>query len=164
MRYVGNINGISQINGVILPKKGSVNDRNFRILLVDDDTTDRELFIDVINLVGKGYDVAEAAHGGAALEYLQQASVLPNLIILDLNMPVKDGRETLKELKSHAVFKSIPVCIMSTSSAHFDVQFAYDEGACLFLVKPLEYKEMIEMLTSLLTLFNKHVTLIGRKK
>lgn len=140
-----------------------MSDRNLRILLVDDDSTDRELFIDAINAVGDNFEVAEAGNGNAALEYLQQAKILPNLIILDLNMPVKDGRETLKELKAHSVFKSIPVCILSTSSAHFDVQYAYEEGASLFLVKPLDFNELIEMLTLLLTLFAKFVTLIGRK-
>ena len=74
-------------------------------------------------------------------------------------MPVKDGRETLKELKQHEVYKSIPVCIMSTSSAHFDVQSAYETGANLFLVKPHDFKDLIEMSTSLLTLFSKFVTL-----
>ncbi len=128
------------------------------ILLVDDDVVDRELFIDAINLVGKNYEVSEAANGQLALDYLRKTAILPHLIILDLNMPVKDGRDTLKELKKDPLLKSIPVCIMSTSSAHFDVQFAYDEGASLFLVKPLEFDQLIEMLTSLLTLFSKYVS------
>ena len=129
------------------------------ILLVDDDATDRELFMDAIGLAGKSYLVSEAGNGEEALSFLHRTDQLPQLIILDLNMPVKDGRETLKELKSHEVFRSIPVCIMSTSSAHFDVQNAYDSGANLFLVKPMDFKELIEMLSSLLTLFNKYVTL-----
>jgi two-component system, chemotaxis family, response regulator Rcp1 len=91
-----------------------------QVLLVDD-ATDRELFIDAINLVGKKYIVSKAADGEAAIQFLNAAEQLPDLIMLDLNMPVKDGRETLKELKQHDIFKSIPVCIMSTSSAHFDV-------------------------------------------
>nr|WP_242692203.1 response regulator [Aridibaculum aurantiacum] len=124
--------------------------------MVDDDAIDRELFIEAIETLG-GYTIAEATNGNEALLYLQQAASLPQLIILDLNMPVKDGRETLIELKKDPIFKTIPVCIMSTSSAHFDVQHAYNEGASLFLVKPLEYKQLIEMLTSLLTLFGKHV-------
>jgi two-component system, chemotaxis family, response regulator Rcp1 len=139
-----------------------VRDNKLQILLVDDDPTDRELFVDAINLSGKKYSVAEAANGEEAISFLNNAESLPQLIILDLNMPVKDGRETLKEIKQHHLFKSLPVCIMSTSSAHFDVENAYQNGAALFLVKPFDFKELIEMLTSLLTLFNKYVTLPDR--
>jgi len=129
------------------------------ILLVDDDAIDRELFIDAINLVGKSYNVIEAENGEKAIDYLNAAHKLPQLVILDLNMPVKDGRATLHEIKTHKFFRSIPVCIMSTSSAPFDISHAYENGANLFLVKPLDFKLLIEMLSSLLTLFNKYVTL-----
>lgn len=128
------------------------------ILLVDDDALDRELFVDAIRLAGKSYRVVEAEHGEQALEYLHAATALPHLIILDLNMPVKDGRATLKELKADKRFRSIPVCIMSTSGAHFDISNAYENGANLFLVKPLDFKLLIEMLSSLLTLFDKYVS------
>jgi CheY-like chemotaxis protein len=132
------------------------------ILLVDDDVIDRELFVDAINLVGKGYRIIEADNGEKAMEYLNSTHKLPDLIILDLNMPVKDGRATLQEIKTHKFFRSIPVCIMSTSNAQFDIVNAYDSGANLFLVKPLEFKQLIEMLSSLLTLFAKYVTLASR--
>jgi CheY-like chemotaxis protein len=129
------------------------------ILLVDDDILDRDLFVEAIKLTGKSYKVTQAENGEEALQYLQHTSILPHLIILDLNMPIKDGRATLKELKAHTRFKSIPVCIMSTSNAQFDVSNAYENGTNLFLVKPMEFKLLIEMLSSLLTLFDKYVTL-----
>jgi len=138
--------------------------QKLRILLVDDDATDRELFIDAISMIGKNYEVAESSNGEEALEYLNSCEILPHLIILDLNMPVKDGRATLKDIKSHSIYKSIPVCIMSTSSAHFDVENAYSNGANLFLVKPFEFKELLEMLSSLLLLFYKYVTLLDDSK
>ena len=130
-----------------------------RLLLVDDDAIDRELFVDAIKLVGTGYQVTEAGNGEEAIDNLKGAATLPHLIILDLNMPVKDGRMTLKEIKTHPVYKSLPVCIMSTSSSPFDIEHAYDNGANLFLVKPLDFKHLIEMLASLLNLFGKYVTL-----
>ncbi|WP_121357681.1 response regulator [Flavisolibacter nicotianae] len=129
------------------------------ILLVDDDALDRELFIEAINLVGKGHHVKEAENGEEAISVLTSSVFLPQLIILDLNMPVKDGRATLQELRAHKKFKRIPVCIMSTSAASFDILTAYENGANLFLVKPLDFNLLIEMLSSLLTLFGKHVTL-----
>lgn len=129
------------------------------LLLVDDDTIDRELFTEALSLVSKAHTVKEAPNGEVALEYLRAADRLPDLIILDLNMPIKDGRETLIELKSFPRLRQIPVCIMSTSSSPFDVESAYNTGATLFLVKPLDFKKLIEMLTSLITLFGNYVTL-----
>lgn len=129
------------------------------ILLADDDAIDRELFIDATNIIGEKIKIIEAANGEEALKYLADCRRFPDLVMLDLNMPVKDGRTTLNEIKVHPKFKSIPVCIMSTSSAQFDIRNAYDNGANLFLVKPLDFKQLVEMLTSLLTLFSKYVTL-----
>jgi len=140
--------------------QGVPQDKTLHVLLVDDDSTDRELFIEAINLVGEKYRVTEATNGREAMTYLQAAEMLPDLIILDLNMPIKDGRETLKEIKQHDTLKRIPVCIMSTSSAHFDILSSYENGANLFLVKPFDFKELIDMLSSLLTLFGKYVTLV----
>ncbi|MEI6945804.1 response regulator [Paraflavisolibacter sp. H34] len=133
-------------------------EKRLHILLVDDDAVDRELFIDALNPSEKNCLVSEAADGQEALDFLGAQS-LPDLIILDLNMPVKDGRQTLKELKAHPVYKTIPVCILSTSSAQFDVLNAYDSGANLFLVKPHDYRELTEMLQNLLTLFGKYTAL-----
>lgn len=130
------------------------------VLLVDDDATDRELFREAIHLSGRNCSVAEAANGEEALSALGNGR-LPHLIILDLNMPVKDGRETLQEIKSNSHLKCIPVCVMSTSSAHFDVQSAYANGASLFLVKPHDFRQLTEMINSLLGLFQQFVTLPG---
>lgn len=127
-------------------------------MLVDDDATDRELFREAIQLSGCNCTVAEAANGEEALAALGNGR-LPDLIILDLNMPVKDGRETLKEIRAGHHLRCIPVCVMSTSSAHFDVQRAYENGANLFLVKPHDFRQLTEMIRSLLGLFQQFVTL-----
>lgn len=129
------------------------------LLLVDDDDTDRELFAEAMSQAGGSYKMKEAHNGEVALDYLNAASRLPDLIILDLNMPVKDGRETLMELKAHPRLRHIPVCIMSTSSSPFDIESAYNTGANLFLVKPHDFKSLIDMLNSLLTLFSNYVSL-----
>ncbi|MEI6945682.1 response regulator [Paraflavisolibacter sp. H34] len=135
-------------------KKG----RQLHILLVDDDAMDRELFIDALGPAEKNCLVSEASNGQEALDFLQNPS-LPDVIVLDLNMPVKDGRQTLQELKAHQVYKSIPVCILSTSGASSDVLQAYDTGACLYLVKPHDYKGLIEMLSCLHAMLAGYVTL-----
>jgi CheY-like chemotaxis protein len=131
--------------------------RELLILLADDDPVDRELFIEAMNDTGFSFRVVEVENGEELLQHLSSAATLPDLIILDLNMPVKDGRETLKELKNSEQFRRVPVFILSTSNARFDVELACHTGANLFLVKPHEYKEIVEMLKSLFTLFGKYV-------
>lgn len=131
--------------------------KELTILLADDDPVDRELFIEGMNDTGARFQVEEVENGEELLQRLSNGKPLPDLIILDLNMPVKDGRETLKELKTSEAYRHIPVFILSTSNARFDVELACQTGANLFLVKPHGYKEIVEMLTSLFTLFGKYV-------
>jgi CheY-like chemotaxis protein len=131
--------------------------RELSILLADDDPVDRELFIEGMNETGQRFSVDEVENGEELLSRLASVERLPDLIILDLNMPVKDGRETLKELKSSNAYRHIPVFILSTSNARFDVELACNTGANLFLVKPHGYKEIVEMLSNLFTLFSKYV-------
>ena len=127
------------------------------ILLADDDETDRELFIEGMNETGVEYTIQEAANGEEVFTCLDQSDQMPDFIILDLNMPVKDGRQTLRELKASEKFGHIPVFIMSTSSAHFDVLSAYRAGANLFLVKPHDFREIVALFTHLFALFSKYM-------
>lgn len=129
-----------------------------RILLVDDDATDRELFSDALQLVAPQHQLIEAGNGEEALRLLRSGT-LPDLILLDLNMPVKDGREALVEIRQDPALHSLPVCILSTSSAHFDVERAYKDGANLFLVKPLEYAQLKGLIECLSTLFTRYAVL-----
>lgn len=131
--------------------------KELSILLADDDPVDRELFIEGMTETGARFKVDEVENGEELLQHLSAATSLPDFIILDLNMPVKDGRETLKELKSSEAFRHIPVFILSTSNARFDVELACNTGANLFLVKPHGYKEIVEMLHNLFSLFSKYV-------
>jgi len=131
--------------------------RELSILLADDDPVDRELFIEGMKETGFAFHVTEVENGEEVLQHLSNASQLPHFIILDLNMPVKDGRETLQELKKSENFRHLPVFILSTSNAKFDVELACQTGANLFLVKPHGYPEIVEMLKSLFTLFTRYV-------
>ena len=130
--------------------------RELSILLADDDPIDRELFIEGMKETGFNFQVTEVENGEELLQYLSETPSFPHLIILDLNMPVKDGRETLQELKKSERFRQIPVFVLSTSNARFDVELACNTGANLFLVKPHGYNEIVEMLNSLFTLFGKY--------
>jgi CheY-like chemotaxis protein len=132
------------------------------ILLVDDDSSDRELCIEGLNRTDIPYTIAEASNGEEVFVYLDQGLSIPDVIILDLNMPIKDGRETLMELKSKKEYRHIPVVIMSTSKAPSDVSNAYDTGANMYLVKPHAFKDLIEMLTCLLVIFTKYMPFATR--
>lgn len=128
------------------------------ILLADDDAVDRELFAEAMQQTKKSFILTEASNGEEVLNQLNNATSLPDIIILDLNMPVKDGRETLKEIKHIDKLKHIPVFVLSTSNAKFDITLAYEFGANLFMVKPHNFKSLTELLGCLITLLEKYVS------
>jgi CheY-like chemotaxis protein len=70
----------------------------------------------------------------------------PDIILLDLNMPKKDGRETLEEIKSHSNFKNISVIILTISQANIDIYKAYDLGPNFFIQKPFKYADFTSMM------------------
>ena len=117
------------------------------ILIVDDDTDDREILRDAFqahNKNGQEYVLIES--GDALLNYLHQNNEeLPALIMLDLNMPGKDGRETLKELKASEAYQQIPIVVFTTSSSQRDQQMSYKLGANCFITKPDTFNKLVEL-------------------
>jgi CheY-like chemotaxis protein len=89
------------------------------------------------------------ADGVELLEYLSDSGVLPTIILLDLNMPRKNGKEALKEIKSTPALQNIPVVILTTSHWEDDVEFCRRHGACTFLTKPVSFREWVEIIKSL---------------
>jgi two-component system, chemotaxis family, response regulator Rcp1 len=128
-----------------------------RILMADDDETDRELFTEAINSICPDCHIDQVKNGLEALGYLKQTRALPDLIFLDLNMPVMGGREALSEIKQSDKLKVIPVFILSTSSSQSDVFESYASGANLFLVKPSSYDRLVQMLRNLIDLFDTNL-------
>jgi len=93
------------------------------ILWADDDSDDLQLMQEVMQKTGRDYNVIEVRNGIEALDYLKQAqqnSDLPCLIILDINMPVLDGKETLSIIKKTEEYKEIPVVVFTTSESELD--------------------------------------------
>jgi CheY-like chemotaxis protein len=113
------------------------------VLCVDDDPDDRELIRNAIFQVDPSYSVANATNGKEALQYLIRAldTELPCLIILDLNMPVMDGKQTLVEIKKNKKLDVVPVVVFSTSSHPADVQFCQLHGVEL-VTKPANFKQI----------------------
>jgi chemotaxis family two-component system response regulator Rcp1 len=130
-----------------------MNDSAMHILVVDDDETDRELFTEAAQTTIHGVRITEAENGKHALDLLLKGEIRPDLIVLDLNMPIMDGWETLGALKKDPQLKVIPVCILSTSNAAPDIRAAYSRGANLFQVKPLQFGKFQEIVRNLNVVF-----------
>jgi chemotaxis family two-component system response regulator Rcp1 len=110
------------------------------ILLVEDNKADVRLVEEALKNSSLTYEMAMVRDGVAAMAYLHQegeyaAASRPDLIILDLNLPKKDGREVLAEIKSNPQFKRIPVVILTTSKNEDDIQQSYDLNANCFITK-----------------------------
>ena len=121
--------------------------RKHCIVIVDDDADDREIIRDAFESSVQEQDYLFMENGDRLIEYLQGADDQnrPSLIMLDLNMPGKDGRETLKELKSSQRFQEIPTIVFTTSSSHRDKQNVYELGANCFITKPDTFNKLIEL-------------------
>ena len=113
------------------------------VLYADDDTDDRAWVSEACKVAGSPLKIAFVENGKQVLEYLRNASpeAIPSLIVLDLNMPEMDGRQTLQQLKNDAQFKGIPVVIVTTSSNRIDKEVCNRLGAALYLTKPDSHSE-----------------------
>ena len=121
------------------------------IVLAEDDPDDRLLFKEVMEDIPVPNPVEYIEDGQQLMDYLQrqgnyahlQSTPLPGLILLDLNMPRKDGREALKEIKQNPALRHIPIVIMTTSNAEEDMHFCYGLGVNSFVSKPAGFDDMV---------------------
>ena len=107
------------------------------VFLIDDDLDEREIFQESLYTLNLDVNYVEAKNGAEALEKLDLPDFKkPDIIFLDLNMPIMVGREFLKEVKGHEKYNDIPVIIYSTSSNEIDKSFALENKASMFMTKP----------------------------
>ena len=126
------------------------------ILIVDDDLDDREIIRDAFMSNHKNHrEYVFIENGDLLLQYLEEADNerSPALIMLDLNMPGKDGREALKEIKASERFRHIPTVVFTTSSSQKDMQVSYDLGANCFITKPDTFNKLVEITNSIVQLW-----------
>lgn len=125
------------------------------ILVVDDDADDREIMKDAFSAASEKQECLFFENGDKLLDYLEKnlSNGLPSLILLDWNMPGKDGREILKELKTNKQLSFIPVVVFTTSSAPHDRTISYELGANCFVTKPDTYSKLVELATSITRLW-----------
>jgi len=124
------------------------------VLLVEDNPADVRLIKEVFNGFQIKNDIIDIGDGKEAMDYLYKKgnyknAKTPSIILLDLNLPKKDGREILKEIKNHDELKIIPVIILTTSNDKEDIYNAYKHHANAYLVKPVDFKEFEETISSL---------------
>ncbi|HEY9677705.1 MAG TPA: response regulator [Drouetiella sp.] len=123
-----------------------MSNQNICVLLAEDSPTDAALAKAAFAGTIMQVDLQIVKDGVEAMEYINNEKQYaqaqrPDLIILDLNMPRKNGLQTLRELKSNENFKQIPVVILTTSSDEGDISEAYDQFASCYIVKPFDYSE-----------------------
>ncbi len=122
------------------------------VLLAEDDEEDVLLFNTVLSELNQDILVTVAADGILLMTFLKQATTLPEMIFLDLNMPHKNGFECLSEIKGDARWNSIKIVILSTSSQPQQIENAYKGGADLYLAKPVSYSRFKNMMEKCLSL------------
>jgi CheY-like chemotaxis protein len=111
------------------------------VLYADDDTDDRAWVTEAFKIVGSALRLLFLDNGKQVIAYLKGHSIHPSLIVLDLNMPEMDGRQTLQYLKNDPDFKNIPVAIVTTSNNKIDIEVCKKLGASIYLTKPDTHHE-----------------------
>jgi CheY-like chemotaxis protein len=127
------------------------------ILLADDDEEDRMLTCDALTESRLSNDITCVTDGEDLMDYLRcrgkhappAAAPRPGLILLDLNMPKKDGREALREIKSDPELRHICVVVLTTSKAEEDIYSSYDSGASSFISKPVTFEGLVDVMKGL---------------
>lgn len=127
--------------------------KSIKVLCAEDDPDDRlmikeaweeSLIINELTFVEDGEELMDyLLYKG---RYKNAIHKLPNLILLDLNMPKKDGREALKEIKSHPDLKIIPIVVLTTSKAEEDIIKSYNLGVNSFITKPVSFEEFYDVI------------------
>jgi CheY-like chemotaxis protein len=127
------------------------------ILMADDDADDRRLTQEALEEGRLINEVRFVDNGEELMDYLRRQGKFappaetprPGLILLDLNMPRKDGRTVLKEIKSDPELRQIPVVVLTTSKADEDVYKSYDLGVNSYIVKPVTFEALVDILQTL---------------
>ncbi len=124
------------------------------IVMADDDGEDCQLVRDALQAAGRPESLYCVRNGEDLFDYLhhrgayqaQAAAPPPDLILLDLKMPRKDGRETLVELKADPRWRTIPVIALTTSASDADVNFCYDAGVNAYVTKPSTFRGLVGLM------------------
>lgn len=132
------------------------------VLIVEDSDEDYDTLQEAVRRAGLPADLRRAVTGDECLAVLRGVgaeAVRPALVLLDLNTPDTDGRETLEEMKADPALRRYPVVVFSTSNAPQDLAHCYGLGANAYYVKPVRYTDHLQLVTDVLTYWLSHVAL-----
>ncbi len=137
------------------------------ILLVEDSPTDALLAKEALELSKIANTLHVVKDGVEAMAFLRgeapfEEAPRPGLVLLDLNLPRKDGREVLSEIKTDEALKRIPVIVLTTSESEADVVKAYGLHANCYIVKPVDFEKFAQIVTSIENFWFSVVTLAGK--
>ena len=138
--------------------------RPIEILLIEDSPSDTELTVEALNEARVRNNLSITEDGVEAMEFLRRkgkyvGAPRPDLIMLDLNLPRKDGRQVLAEIKGDGDLRTIPIVVLTTSRAEQDVLRAYQLNANCYITKPVDFDQFIEVVRSIESFWLYIVTL-----
>ncbi|OYU79729.1 MAG: response regulator [Flavobacterium sp. BFFFF1] len=125
--------------------------KSLNILLIEDDAIEVMKFHRVLATLKMNHKIIEANNGEEALVILKEREIIPDIIILDLNMPKINGIEFLQILKADDYLKYIPAIILTTSSNHREVMECYRIGIAGYVLKPLKYEDYVDRIQKMLS-------------
>lgn len=128
-----------------------------KILLIEDDAIEVMKFIKVIETLGEDHQIVEAKNGEEALDILNSGKQLPDIIVLDLNMPKVNGIEFLASLKKDDLLKYIPTIVLTTSNNPKDILECYKIGIAGYILKPLKYEDYVSRINKALAYWSENV-------
>jgi len=118
------------------------------VLLIDDDDDDQEIFFTALNQVAASVIFSAISNAGEALQKLKDKEITPDVIFLDLNMPIMNGQQFLIEIKKNVELANIPVIVFSTTSHLATIELTRELGAHDFITKPDKFDDLIAIFKS----------------
>jgi response regulator RpfG family c-di-GMP phosphodiesterase len=137
---------------------------NLHVVLADDDTHDCLLFKDALEEISLSTKLTTFADGDQLMKFLNNAPVLPDVLFLDLNMPLKNGYQCLEEIKNNPKFEQLPVIIFSTFYEPTIADKLYKNGARYYICKPPDFSRLTNVIHIALMLIVKAPDLITEKE
>lgn len=136
--------------------------QKIRIVLIEDDTDDVELLQESLDAHNINYTMTVLKDGSAAVAFCETADFLPDIIIMDFNLPKVHGRDVIRKIRCNEQFSRVPILILSTSSSQEDIAYAYKVGATKYLVKPATVESIKETVDTIIELARHKVRFIVR--
>ncbi len=122
------------------------------VMLVDDDEDDQKIFTDAITEANANVQLQIAKNGVELMKTLTEAATKPDIVFLDINMPLKNGVQCLEDIHSDSRLNNIPIVIYSTSSYKPNIEESFQKGASLYFMKPNSFTQLVHDLRRILSI------------